>query len=217
MQGTFHVGTLLEGGQRMATGSAVPARDQRAIPFNRFTTWDLVTIVLVTVVSGVLSGTFSALWAAMFAAGGTYFANIVLGIFYIGPLIAGYLVRKPGAATLGGLIQGVVSLVAGTPFGFMVVVWSTTQGFGIDLAYALFRYRKWGWLTVSVAAFLAFPVTFPWNFWYFGLAEAPWWGIPPYFYGAILAIPLAGWLGKAISDAVARTGVLRGLAIGQET
>jgi energy-coupling factor transport system substrate-specific component len=181
----------------------------------KYTTWDLVAIVVIGVGTGALNGLFSAVWSALFTMGGPYLANIIFGIFYLGPLLAIYLVRKPGAALVCGIIQGLVEMVAGTPFGVAALGWTTLQALGIEAGFAAFGYRQWGWGPLALASFLAGPLNYLLTFFVFGLGSQPLWGLPPYIFGWLTGIVLAGVLGKLIGDALKKTGVTSGLAISQ--
>jgi len=181
----------------------------------RYTTWELVAIVILGVVTGALNGIFSTLWDALFAMGGSYLANIIFGIFYLGPMLAAYLVRKPGAALICGVIQGLVEVVAGTPFGFIAVGWTVLQALGIEVGFLIFRYKQWNWGVVALAAFLAGPFNYPLTFFVFSLAKTPLFSLPAYVFGWLTGIVLAGFLGKLIGEGVARTGATTGLGISQ--
>ena len=182
----------------------------------RFTTWDLVVIVIVGVVTGAINGLFSSAWGALFATGGPYLANTIGWVFWIGVLLAAFIVRKPGAALITGVIQGLVEMVAGTPFGLTALGWTTLQGLGVEVGFLIFRYRRWDWVSLGLASFLAGPFNFPLTFVTFDLGSAPLFGLPPFIFEWILAFFLGAGVTMLLAGGLNRTGALRGTAYAEQ-
>lgn len=59
------------------------------------------------------------------------------GIHVLWPVLAVGLIRKPGAATVTGLLQGAVELLSGNPHGLLVLAYAAMAGLGVDAAWIL--------------------------------------------------------------------------------
>jgi energy-coupling factor transport system permease protein len=202
----------------MAQARGVPQDQSRSSFFQTFTTAELVILAVLGVVLGVGGTPMAMLFRFLNTAGGEIgwaLSATILGWFYLAGVLGGYIVRKPGAATLCEVISGVGQVLSGNPNGVIVLFTTFAQGFGADLGYALFRYRSWGLVPVMVAGVLSVPFGY--------VADAVFFGIPllgPSFYlaavirmvsGAVFAV-----IGVAIIRAVAKAGVLRGTALDRE-
>lgn len=119
-------------------------------------TWRVVDIVLVSVL-GVAVGVIFWLWSAGygFIAAFTVAFPPAGALYGGGWLIAGVLgglvIRKPGAALYCELIAAMVEGLLGTHFGFTVLFSGLVQGLGAELAFAVFRYRRFT-LPVAILA-----------------------------------------------------------------
>lgn len=145
--------------------------------------------------------------------------GILNGVFLVPGVVAGLLVRKPGAATFAGTMAAAVSLLLGSPYGMIIVVYGAVQGFGGELGFLLTRYRTFGLGSALLAAVTAglstsmldlyyyYPVSGEYPFWAFSL---------PYIVLTVLSsMLLAGLLGLALVRALAGTGALGAFAAGR--
>ena len=92
--------------------------------FVAFTLMEIVIMAIIGVINGVL-GTPNAMLGRLFMTfSGSYgflaFAAICGGFYISGPL-CGYIIRKPGAATLAETMNGVAQVLSGNPNGVMVL------------------------------------------------------------------------------------------------
>ena len=92
--------------------------------FVSFTLMEIVIMAVIGVINGVL-GTPNAMLGRLFmtfsgAYGFLAFAAICGGFYISGPL-CGYIIRKPGAATLAETMNGVAQVLSGNPNGIMVL------------------------------------------------------------------------------------------------
>ena len=125
-------------------------RGQGGKTFVAFTLMEIVIMAIIGVINGVL-GTPNAMLGRLFmtfsgAYGFLAFAAICGGFYISGPL-CGYIIRKPGAATIAETMNGVAQVLSGNPNGVMVLGAGFLQGFMSDLGFAFYGYRKW---TLSV-------------------------------------------------------------------
>jgi energy-coupling factor transport system substrate-specific component len=183
--------------------------------------WRTVDIV-VTAVLGVAFGVVFWAWnlaygvlsspLAFFAP----LAAVLNGVYLMPAVVAGLLVRKPGAAIFASTLAAAVSLLLGSPYGGIIVVYGLIQGVGGELGFALTRYRHFGWGTAVLAAITAGLATsiLDTSLYY---AELSFWGyqLPYTVFTVLSSIVLAGVLGLLLVRALARTGALGSFAAGR--
>jgi len=191
---------------------------------NRFG-WRVVDIVVAAIL-GVAIGLLFWAWNTV---GGAWFGamdaltpglgGIAVGIWLIGGVIGGLVIRKPGAALLVEVIAALVSMMIGNVWGVSTVLSGLVQGLGAELAFAAFAYRRF---TLPVAALAGV-----------GAAVGAW--IFELFYGSspnilksaefnviylgslvVSGIVLAGVVGWLLVRALAATGALSRFAAGRE-
>lgn len=120
-------------------------------------TVDIVVTAAIAVAFGVVFWAWNALWAA---AGPAFLAvppaqNILYGTWLAAGVVAGLVVQKPGAALFAELVAASVSLILGSQWGLDAALSGLFQGAGAELAFALFRYRRWDLVAALLAAALS--------------------------------------------------------------
>jgi energy-coupling factor transport system substrate-specific component len=120
-------------------------------------TVDIVVTAAIAVAFGVVFWAWNALWAAATPA---FVAvppaqNILYGTWLAAGVVAGLVVQKPGAALFAELVAASVSLVLGSQWGLDAALSGLFQGVGAELAFALFRYRRWDLVAALLAATLS--------------------------------------------------------------
>ncbi|MEM0453738.1 MAG: ECF transporter S component [Sulfolobales archaeon] len=125
----------------------------------RFTALDLTYLGVVAAVCGVI---FALTWNVYFigsALGGPIAARILsYGLWFIGAPLAATLIKKPGAAFLGEFLGALVETIIPTYGAFTNLIYGFAQGIASELAYAIFRYRRFGIINASLSgAFAGFP------------------------------------------------------------
>lgn len=180
---------------------------------------DIVTAAVIGVACGVLFVVWNSVgYAWMLAAdaltpglGGTS-----TGIWLLGGVLGGLIIRKPGAAFFVEVLAATVSMLMGSQFAMETVFIGVAQGLGAELVAMCFRYRgsgapfavllgvgsavgtvTYGIVQGNLAKGLAY------NLIYVACTLAS---------GAVLA-GLVGWL---LTRALARSGVLARFASGRE-
>lgn len=120
-------------------------------------TVDIVVTAAIAVAFGVVFWAWNALWAAATPA----FAavppaqNVLYGTWLAAGVVAGLVVQKPGAALFAELVAASVSLILGSQWGLDAALSGVFQGAGAELAFALFRYRRFDLVAALLAAALA--------------------------------------------------------------
>src|SRR5712672_3612009 len=185
-----------------------------------FTLMEIVIMAVIGVINGVL-GTPNAMLGRLFMTfSGSYgflaFAAICGGFYISGPL-CGYIIRKPGAATIAETMNGVAQVLSGNPNGVMVLGAGFLQGFMSDIGFAFYGYRKWTLSVISLSGALAPLLQQIPEVYFFGVGDM---GISYNLLalairmvsGAVYAIILV----KPIAFALVKAGVLRGTAVARE-
>ncbi|WP_144784146.1 ECF transporter S component [Microbacterium sp. BH-3-3-3] len=206
----------------MHTSTSALANRSSVATTDRFR-WRVVDIVVAAVL-GVAIGllfwgwnTVGGLWFTAMDGLAPGLGGIAVGIWLIGGVIGGLVIRKPGAALLVELIAAIVSALIGNVWGVTTIFSGLAQGLGAELIFLAFLYLRFtlpvamlagvgagvgAWvlelfLTPNLAKSLEF------NLIYLGTLAVS---------GALLA-GLVGWL---LVRALAATGALSRFAAGRE-
>jgi energy-coupling factor transport system substrate-specific component len=122
--------------------------------------WRTVDIV-VTAAIAVAFGVVYWAWGVLFTGTTAAFAflppaqYILSGVWLVAGVLAGLIVRKPGAALFAEIVAAIISILLGSPWSLDVALSGLYQGAGAELAFALFRYRRWDVVAALLAALLA--------------------------------------------------------------
>ncbi|MFL5732655.1 MAG: ECF transporter S component [Chloroflexia bacterium] len=184
-----------------------------------FERWDTRDLMLVAVV-GAAFGPLFALWTNIYTFAGGFLGpwnDLVGGFWWLPAILVPYIIRKPGAALVAETLAALVSVLAGSPYGFVgAALAGLTQGMGAEVVFMLTGWKRYDWLTLSLAG-VASAVTgfvYLWPIYYVGYSTQ------------LLLITLAAYIigvlifavvgGKLLGDALLSTGVLNRFAIGRE-
>ena len=122
----------------------------------RYTVIDYTLLGVVAVVAGLI---FYATWFVYYAAkavGGPILARLVsYGLWFMGAPLGAALIRKPGSAFLGETLGALVETVIPTVGGFTNLIYGVAQGFASEIAYAIFKYRRYTPAVGALAGALA--------------------------------------------------------------
>lgn len=133
--------------------------------------------------------------------------QILAGLHVVWLLLAGGLIRRAGAATLAGVVKGVVEFLLGNPHGVVVILVSGVQGVFSDLGLSLDRSgRLWtfllaGALAASSNVFVFQALYFSGVRWEYILGMA---GV-----AACSGLVLGGWLAWDLMASLRRAGLAR--------
>lgn len=193
----------------MAVSTANPT------PFSTVARWrtvDIVVAAVLAVVGGVLFAVVNLtykvmdpLWVAFPPSSG-----LQIGLWLFPGVLAGLVIRRPGAALFVELVAAVISALFGSTFGPTVLVSGLFQGLGAELGLALIgRYRRFGLPTaIAAGALTAFFGTFNDAFvtrWY---PEYPTDWLWAYIGFGVISGVLIGVLMWFVTRGLAATGVL---------
>ncbi|AJI77989.1 ECF transporter S component [Corynebacterium singulare] len=199
------------------SGASSAAAPQRSL------NWRIVDIVVASVL-GVACGfvflawnTVGYAWFEAMDALTPGLGGIATGIWLIGGVIGGLVIRKPGAALYVELLAAIVSAVLGSQWGPSTVYSGLAQGIGVEIVLAIFLYRRfslgiamlggmaagWGAFVLELFTSGNLGKTLQFNLIYFVTLSIS---------GAILA----GAVGFFVVKALAKTGALDRFAVGRE-
>jgi energy-coupling factor transport system substrate-specific component len=188
------------------------------LAFGRWRTIDLMA----TAVIGVTFGVVYWGWDAAYQVVSTPFANLLGpsigllgGVWMIAGVVAGLVVRRPGAALFAEVLAATVEALLGNVWGWTTVLSGVLQGLGVEVALAIFLYRRFGWPQAALGGALAALFEFGYEL------NAYWQGTTFGFKagylvlimlsGAVVA-GIGGWL---LTRALAATGAIDGLPAGR--
>src|SRR3954468_24434195 len=123
----------------------------------RWRTVDIVVTAVLGVAFGVVFWAWNLLWAAT---GGAFTAfppaqALLYGVWLLPAVVAPLIIRKPGAAIFAETVAAIVSALLGAQWGAQVVLYGLLEGLAGELGYAVFAYRRFGWLHAVLSAVLA--------------------------------------------------------------
>ncbi|WP_306211917.1 ECF transporter S component [Actinoplanes sp. RD1] len=186
---------------------------------NRWRTIDIVIASVIAVAFGVIFWAWNLVWGATEGAFSFFppAQTLLYGVWLLPAVLAGLIIRKPGASLYTETVAAVVSALLGAQWGAMVIPQGLVQGLGAELAFALVAYRSFrlpvalfaGALTGLSAALFDF---FAWN-----AAYALWdYRIPYALLTVVSSTVIAGFGAWALTRALAPTGVLDRFAAGRD-
>lgn len=176
-----------------------------------FSTFDLVLIAIIAGIGGVINGSFMYTFIQPFKPLFTFLGPIswvpLSGLYVLWPIIARLLIRKRGAATLCGLIQGFVEMLAGNRLGPWAILFAGMEGLFIDIGFELIKDKTKlfsSLLGAALATLFADEI-------YFFLFEMT--SQFELYIGGVVAIIsgiiFAGLLGWLITKAIYNTGIIK--------
>ncbi len=193
-----------------STSGSAPRRSWRTV--------DIVTTAVLGVAFGVVFWAWNLVFGVL-AAPLDFFpplSAVLNGVYLMPGVVAGLLVRKPGAATFASTLAAAVSLLLGSPYGGIIIVYGLVQGLGGELGFLLTRYRSFGWGTAVLAGVTAGLSTsiLDTSLYY---ADLGFWAyqLPYVVFTVVSSVLLAGVVGLLLVRALARTGALSSFASGR--
>lgn len=128
--------------------TSTSARTAPAVATSDRFRWRVVDIVVAAVL-GVAIGLIFWGWNTV---GGLWFAamdgltpglgGIAVGIWLLGGVVGGLVIRKPGAALLVELVAAIVSALIGNVWGISTIFSGLAQGLGAELIFLAFLYLR---------------------------------------------------------------------------
>lgn len=196
-----------------ANGAAAP----------RSLNWRVVDIVVASVL-GVACGIVFLAWNTV---GYAWFqamdaltpglGGIATGIWLLGGVVGGLIIRKPGAALYVELLAAIVSAVLGSQWGISTLYSGIAQGIGVEIVLAIFLYRRFSLGIAMLGGMAAGWGAFVLELFTSGnLGKTLQFNIIYLVTLSISGAILAGAVGYIVVNALAKTGALDRFAVGRE-
>ncbi len=175
-----------------------------------FSTFNLVLMAIIAVIGGVINGAFMYNLIQPFKPLFIFLGPIswvpLSGLYVLWPIIARLLIRRRGAGTLYGLIQGFVEMLAGNRLGLWAILFAGMEGLLVDIGFEIIQ-EKTRLLSSLLGAALANLVADEIYFFLFKITSSY-----VLYVGGVVAIIsgiiFAGLLGWLIVRAIYRTGII---------
>jgi energy-coupling factor transport system substrate-specific component len=199
---------------------AVRSSSESVVPQPGGNRWRTVDIV-VTAVLGVAFGVVFWAWNLLWAATGTAFTAfppaqaLMYGVWLLPAVVAPLIVRKPGAAIFAETVAAIVSALLGAQWGAQVVLYGLIEGLAGEIGYAVFRYRRFGWLQAALSAVLAGAAAAVLDLVYWYPTWTAGWKLTYVLVVVASTLVVCGIGGTALVRALARTGALSSFAAGR--
>jgi energy-coupling factor transport system substrate-specific component len=184
---------------------------------NRWRTVDIMVVSVLAVAFGVVFWAWGLLWSGPAAAIPLPARALIYGVWLLPAVLAGLIVRKPGAAVYCEFLAAVVSGLLGTEWSWSVLPQGFLEGLGAELVFLAFGYRVFTVLVAALAGAAAglAATVFDAFVWY---PDYSWTAFRlPYIALAVLSSVLIAGVGAwVLTRALAQTGVLDRFPSGRE-
>lgn len=185
--------------------------------------WRVVDIVVASILA-VVCGIIFLIWNSVGQAGVLALENLTpglggipTGMWFIGGVVGGLVVRKPGAALYVETLAACISAALGSQWGVATIYSGLAQGIGVEIVLAIFAYRKFNLSVAALSgvgaglgAFVLELFTGP------NIAKSLEFNLIYLVCLVISGAILAGVLGYYAVRALASTGALDRFAVGRE-
>lgn len=184
--------------------------------------WRVVDIVTAAVL-GVATGIIFVGWNFVGGAGYELFngvtpglGGLAVGIWLLGGVLGGLVIRKPGAAIGVELIAALVSAAVGNQWGITTLYSGLAQGLGAELVFLAFRYQVWGLVQAAIAGAGAAVAEWILEFAMGNIAKSAAFNLIYLVTMVISGAVLAGGIGWALTKSLAASGALSRFESGRE-
>ncbi len=177
---------------------------------------DVVVLVILSVVCGVVFRIWDVVspFITMTWVPGQ---GLINGIWWLAAGLIPYVIRRPGAAFFAEMVAAMIELALLGNWGISGLYSGLLQGFGAEIGFALFAWRKYDASVLMLAGALAgVGFSVQWYYQYGGHAYTVTTIILYLVLTMISGAILGGLLPKWIGDALNRAGILRNFEIGRQ-
>ena len=185
----------------------------------RWRTIDIVIASIIAVAFGVIFWAWNIVWGATEGAFAFFppAQTLLYGVWLMPAVLAGLIIRKPGAALFTETVAAVNSALLGAKWGATVIPQGMVQGLGAELAFAVLRYRSWRLPAALLAGFLTGVSAALFDFVAWNAAYDLWdYRIPYALLTIVSSTVIAGAGSWLLVRALAPTGVLDRFGAGRE-
>jgi energy-coupling factor transport system substrate-specific component len=193
--------------------------DWRELVLQPWRTIDLVTAALIGVTFGVAywgwSTAYTTLTEPVVRLTGSA-VGLLSGPWLLAGVVAGLVVRRPGAALFAELLAAAVEALVGNQWGWTTLVSGALQGLGVEIALLLFLFRRFTWPVAALGGALAALLECGYELRQWLTAYDTGYKIGYVLFFMLSGAVVAGIGGWALTRALAETGAIDALPAGQE-
>lgn len=180
---------------------------------------DMVTAAILGVATGIIFLVWNQVGGAAYSlvdAVTPGVGGLVAGIWYLGGVLGGLVIRRPGAAVFVEVLAAVVSMALGSQWGVSTIYSGLAQGLGAELVFLVFAYRRFT-LPVAILSGVGAGLG-AWVFegFYGNFAKGLTYNLVYLGAQVVTGIVLAGLVGWLLVRGLAQTGALDRFAAGRE-
>lgn len=140
----------------------------------------------------------------------------IYGVWFMAATFTTYVIQKPGVGIIAEMLAALLEVLMGNMFGPIIFISGFIQGLGSELGFLAFRYRRFDMGSMALASVGCTVLSFIWT----GI-RSQYWTLAPWLVVLIFVIRLissflfCGVGCKLLADGLAKAGILRGYALGQ--
>lgn len=177
---------------------------------HRFSTLEIVIMVVIATIFGLVGLGLNSLFFLLSSIMGPAWSSAILaGPFFSCGLMAARIIRKPGVAFSTQVLNSVAAILFGDPFGVTNLAFGFVQGVAFETGFAIFRYRKWNWSVILLAAFLATIFDIGPMYLFGGFASMPLWSwLGPIMLRPLFVLPIVYVLAIGVPDILQKAGII---------
>jgi energy-coupling factor transport system substrate-specific component len=176
---------------------------------NKWKTREVVIVAIIAAVIGVIYTLMDYAYMPLSAVLGPVFMELTFGIYLLSAALPMFIVRKPGFALFGALVTAAINILLGSAYGIQVVLAGVLQAAGVELVYALFKYKP-NLLCLVLSGIAAAVFVFVRDYFVFGYSALPVWTIVAMLAVRFVSAAVIGvLLVKVIRAGLAKAGVMK--------
>lgn len=172
---------------------------------------DVIFLAIIAIFFGVIYQLWGASYYFLSATPLKPYANdMTIGVWLMAGPLAGVLLQKFGATTIGEVLAAVVEMLLFSSWGAATLIYGFVQGIGSELGFAITGYKNWSKLGLSLSVLTSTIVTFAWDMVNSGyMAYKPGMLITLFVIRLISVGLFAGVLVYLINALVAKSGLMK--------
>lgn len=186
---------------------------------SRWRTVDIIVASVLGVTFGVIFWAWGLLWSATEGAFAFFppAQSVLYGVWLLPGVLAGLVIRKPGAALYCEFLAAFVSVALGSQWGAVAILQGLCQGVGAELGFAAFGYRSFRLPVALLSGTLAGLAAALFDtFRYYSETDFASLRLPVFVITVLSSTLVAGLGAWALTRALAGTGVLDRFPAGRE-
>jgi energy-coupling factor transport system substrate-specific component len=175
-----------------------------------YSTRNIVILAVTAAIAGVVNTGIGNVWYLLNTSMGPLGGALLQGAFMWAYVLVAYLIRKPGAALILGVIESAVEILLGNAAGVGTLGWGISQGIAVEAVFLVCGYTRYGILPALLAGAASSQFGTLWSAILYGwdpaTANSVWLAVPVNMASGVI---ISGLLGYYLFKAIARTKLIR--------